>query len=149
MLSVLFATEDYYTIKEINNVEESFCRRRLSFCQRKLLFWWQKFRKTYFALVFFFCFFCWLKLPFCRHKLRKACFTSPSSCQGKKSELQGLASYIAETFVGDELTLTTTNINPSSANPTKWSYTLNQFVGNRRQIFRVFLTILWGWRLKG
>ena len=57
MLSVLFATEDYYTIKEINNVEESFCRRRLSFCQRKLLFWWQKFRKTYFALAFFFVFF--------------------------------------------------------------------------------------------
>ena len=56
MLSVLFATEDYYTIKEINNVEESFCRRRLSFCQRKLLFWWQKFRKTYFALAFFFVF---------------------------------------------------------------------------------------------
>ena len=50
MLSVLFATEDYYTIKEINNVEESFC-------QRKLLFWWQKFRKTYFALAFFFVFF--------------------------------------------------------------------------------------------
>ena len=73
----------------------------------------------------FLLFFCWLKLPFCRHKLRKACFTSQSSCQGKKSDLQGLGSYIAETFVGDELTLTTTNINLSSANPTKWSNTIN------------------------
>ena len=39
--------------------------------------------------------------------------------------------------------------NPLSANSTKWSNTLKQFVGNSRQIVRVCLTILWGWRLKG
>ena len=36
-----------------------------------------------------------------------------------------------------------------SANPTKWSNILKQFVGKRRRIFWVCLTILWGWRLKG
>ena len=46
MLSVLFATEACYTIKEINN-KESFCRARLSFCRQKL-------RKNYFASAFFF-----------------------------------------------------------------------------------------------
>ena len=40
-------------------------------------------------------------------------------------------------------------LNPLSANPTKWSVTLKQFVGNSRQIAWVCLTILWGWRLKG
>ena len=33
-------------------------------------------------------------------------------------------------------------LNPLSANPTKWSKTLKQFVC-------LCLTILWGWRLKG
>ena len=37
--------------------------------------------------------------------------------------------------------------NPLSADPTKWSYTLKQFVGCWRQI--VWLCILWGWHLKG
>ena len=36
---------------------------------------------------------------------------------------------------------------PLRANPTKWSNTLKQFVGNYRRI--ECLTILWGWRLKG
>ena len=36
-----------------------------------------------------------------------------------------------------------------SANSSKWSNTLKQFVGNSRQIVGVCLTILWGWRLKG
>ena len=39
--------------------------------------------------------------------------------------------------------------NPLRANPTKWSNTLKQFVGNSRQIAWVCLTILWDWRLKG
>ena len=39
--------------------------------------------------------------------------------------------------------------NPLSANPTKVSNTLKQFVGCCRRIARVCLTILWGWRLKG
>ena len=39
--------------------------------------------------------------------------------------------------------------NPLSANPTKWSNTLKQFVGYCRRIVSVCLTILWGWRLKG
>ena len=34
-------------------------------------------------------------------------------------------------------------INPLSANPTKWSNTLKEFVGFYRRI------VLWGWRLKG
>ena len=34
-------------------------------------------------------------------------------------------------------------------NPTKWPNTLRQLVGNRRRIVRVYLTILWGWPLKG
>ena len=38
--------------------------------------------------------------------------------------------------------------NPLSANPTKWSNTLKQFVYHSRQIVWVRLTILWGWRLK-
>ena len=41
------------------------------------------------------------------------------------------------------------NINPLSANPTKWSNTLKQFVGNSRRIVCVCLTILWGPGLKG
>ena len=39
-------------------------------------------------------------------------------------------------------------VNPLSANPTKWSNTLKQFVGNSRRIVWVCLTILWGWRFK-
>ena len=35
MLSVLFATETWYTIKE-NNREKSFCQGKLPFCQLKL-----------------------------------------------------------------------------------------------------------------
>ena len=53
-------------------------------------------------------------------------------------------SYIAETLVRDELTPITTDLNPLRANPTKWSNALKQFVGNRRQIISVCLTILWG-----
>ena len=34
------------------------------------------------------------------------------------------------------------NVDPLSANPTKWS-------GPLKQIFWVCLTVLWGWRLKG
>ena len=40
-------------------------------------------------------------------------------------------------------------MNPLSANPTKWSNTLKQFVGISRQIVCVCLIILWDWRLKG
>ena len=40
-------------------------------------------------------------------------------------------------------------INPFSANPTKWSNTLKQFVGDSGQIVSVCLTILWGWCSKG
>ena len=39
-------------------------------------------------------------------------------------------------------------INPLSANLTKWSNILKQYVGNFRRIVWVCLTILWGWRLK-
>ena len=42
-----------------------------------------------------------------------------------------------------------TPINPLSANFTKWSNTLKQFVGFGRQIVWVYLTILQGWCLKG
>ena len=40
-------------------------------------------------------------------------------------------------------------VNPLSADPTKWSNTLKQFVGNSQQIVWMCLTILWNWRLKG
>ena len=40
-------------------------------------------------------------------------------------------------------------LNPLSANPTKWSNTLEQIVGCSRRIVWVGLTILQGWRLKG
>ena len=46
MLSVFFAAEACYTIKENNNKEKSFC-------QRKLPFYWRKLRKAYFATTFF------------------------------------------------------------------------------------------------
>ena len=36
-----------------------------------------------------------------------------------------------------------------SANPTKWSNTLKQFIGNSRRIDWVCLTISWGWHLNG
>ena len=39
--------------------------------------------------------------------------------------------------------------NPLSANTTKWSNTLKQFVGNRRLIIWVCYTILKGWYIKG
>ena len=41
------------------------------------------------------------------------------------------------------------NINPLSANPTKWSNTLKEFVGNSQRIICARLTILWDWLLKG
>ena len=44
--------------------------------------------------------------------------------------------------------LLTISVNSLSANPTKRSNTLKQFVGNSRQIVWVCLTILCGWRLK-
>ena len=40
-------------------------------------------------------------------------------------------------------------LNTLSVNPTKWSNTRKEFVGNSRQIVWVCLTILWGWHLKG
>ena len=40
------------------------------------------------------------------------------------------------------------NSNSLSANPTKWSNTLKQFVGFFRRIVWVSSTILWGWHLK-
>ena len=40
-------------------------------------------------------------------------------------------------------------LNLFSENPTKWSKTLKQFVGYCRRIVWVFLTILWGFLLKG
>ena len=40
-------------------------------------------------------------------------------------------------------------VDPLSTNHTKWSNTLKQFIGYCRQIALVYLTILWGWRLKG
>ena len=40
------------------------------------------------------------------------------------------------------------DINPLSANPTKWTNTLKQFVGCCPRIVWVCLTILWDWRLK-
>ena len=39
--------------------------------------------------------------------------------------------------------------NPLSSNPTKWSNTLKQFVGQSRRIVSVCLTILWSCRVKG
>ena len=38
---------------------------------------------------------------------------------------------------------------PLSANPTKWSNTLKQFVGKSQLIVSVCLTIFWDWQLKG
>ena len=40
------------------------------------------------------------------------------------------------------------NVNPLSANSTKWSNTLKQYVGNMLHIVWVCLTVLWGWHLK-
>ena len=40
-------------------------------------------------------------------------------------------------------------VNPLSADPTKWSNTLKQFVGNSWRIVWVCLTILLGWHFKG
>ena len=40
-------------------------------------------------------------------------------------------------------------INPSCANPTKWSNTIKQFVDNSWRIVWVCLTILWVWPIKG
>ena len=41
------------------------------------------------------------------------------------------------------------DVNPLSANPTKWSNTLKQFVGKTWRIVWVCSTILWCWHLKG
>ena len=40
------------------------------------------------------------------------------------------------------------DVNPLSANPTKWSNTLKQFVRGCQRIVGVCLTILWSWRVK-
>ena len=53
LLSVLFATEACYLIKD-NNKEKSFCWDKLTFCLCKLPFCWRKLRKACFALAFFF-----------------------------------------------------------------------------------------------
>ena len=42
-----------------------------------------------------------------------------------------------------------TGFNPFSANPTKWSNILKQFVGFYRRIVLVCLTILYSFQLKG
>ena len=47
------------------------------------------------------------------------------------------------------VTLIFLSIHSLSANPTKWSNTLKQFFGNIRGIVWLYLTILWGWHLKG
>ena len=47
MLSVLFATESCYTVKENNNNKEN------SLCQRKLPFYWRKLREEYFVMSHF------------------------------------------------------------------------------------------------
>ena len=39
-------------------------------------------------------------------------------------------------------------VNPLSANPTKWSNTFKLFVANCERITLVCLNILWGWRLR-
>ena len=39
--------------------------------------------------------------------------------------------------------------NPLSANPTKWSNTLKQFIDKSQKIVWVCVAILWGWLLKG
>ena len=57
-----------------------------------------------------------------------------------------------QTFIRDHLhslLLILGEFNPLSANPTKWSNTLKQFVGNSRRITWVCLTILWWLTLKG
>ena len=41
------------------------------------------------------------------------------------------------------------SVNPLSDNPTKWWNTFKHFVGKSRPIVWEFLTILWGWCLKG
>ena len=38
-------------------------------------------------------------------------------------------------------------LNPVSTNPTKWSNTLKQFLGNSQRVVWVGLIILWGWCL--
>ena len=58
MLSVLFAAEAGYTIKENSDKEKSFCQGKLPFC--------------------------WCKLIFCQQKLRNAFFASTFSCRRKK-----------------------------------------------------------------
>ena len=45
-------------------------------------------------------------------------------------------------------TLLLLRLNSLSANPTKWSTILKQFVSSSRQFVWVCLTILWGWRVK-
>ena len=45
--------------------------------------------------------------------------------------------------------LSKNSINHLSANPTKRSNTLKQFVGKNLQIVWLCLIILWGWRIKG
>ena len=41
------------------------------------------------------------------------------------------------------------DLNPLSANPTNWSNTFKQFIGNSQRIVWVCLTMLLDWRLKG
>ena len=52
MLSVLFATEACYTIKQNNNNNNNNNNNKKSFCRGKLPFCRQKLNKAYFALAF-------------------------------------------------------------------------------------------------
>ena len=52
-------------------------------------------------------------------------------------------------FTTDPLEKSIWQVNPLSANFTKWSNALKQFVGCCRRIVWVCLTILWDWRFKG
>ena len=60
-----------------------------------------------------------------------------------------LAKWVVETAATWRTFQPKRKINPLSANPAQCSNTLKQFVSKSRCIVWVYLTLLWGWRLKG
>ena len=83
------------------------------------------------------------------HDFRISISLQISTCNENENLTNAFGRY--QVIVGGSKSFFAKNLHHNSliSNPTKWSNTLKQFVGNSRRIIWVCLAILWGWHLKG
>ena len=67
--------------------------------------------------------------------------------KGKGRNFAALLTDLSKAFGFPPHDLVNAKLNLLNANPTKWSNTLKQFIGNSGQIVPVCWTILWDWHL--